>query len=429
MKLSVISWDASFRESSHILDFFGAQEFPAEDFELIWIDYYNSTRLFREKISSYPNFRLLPLLNNKKKPWHLGECINAGVDESNGEILVIADGDIVVKKNFLSYVWDMHCQHENVAIYFKRYDEPPPSNDISTHISIDYLEKHAVLSNPTNYAGCLTLRRETFKRIRGFETHKAFAESGANGLDTYVRLRNAGASIIWSPTHKIFHPWHGGTGDSRQKYREALRLARLNYDWILPYAGLEQSWIIHCRSIYGDVQADQYLCDRYLSFMPHIKESFFQYIPDHFDNVHFVDYSHEINRLLSASIHCLENIPLSLHENPSITAELGQFSKKLRQVQTDLQRSGSMSIEENIHKNLAHLYTVNSKLERLQYNLDSKIRKKDNEIKKYRKKIDNMQEKLDNIQKILDNIQNSLIWKITSPVRRIYNKIFYNINS
>ena len=189
MKISVITWDANFRENTHIIDFFVNQDFPECDFEVIWVDFYDSNDLAREKIAIYPNVRILTMQHAANIPWHLGKCVNAGVKSSSGELLIIPDGDIAVEQNFLTYVWQTHQEYRDLVLYFRRYDEPQQASCHLSCTSISYLKQQVKLNNPTNFAGCLSLGRRSFERIRGYETHDAFAGPGVNGRETYVRLR------------------------------------------------------------------------------------------------------------------------------------------------------------------------------------------------------------------------------------------------
>ena len=62
MKISVVTWDASFRESFHTVDSFGQQNFPKNSYEFIWVDYYdNKNPILLNTINKYSNFRLLNL--------------------------------------------------------------------------------------------------------------------------------------------------------------------------------------------------------------------------------------------------------------------------------------------------------------------------------------------------------------------------------
>jgi len=270
MKISIITWDSNFREFTQTIDCFCGQEFPVTDFEFIWVDFCNSNQYVKKTINIYPNAYLLKLGKSLKTKWHLGKCINAGVDVSSGEILVIPDGDIMVEKDFLDYVWDTHQRYQDLVLYFRRFDEPMQYIGNQGRTSILRLQKYTKLLNPKNYSGCLTLRRFNFDKVHGYETHEVFSGPGCQGLDMYIRLCNLGLAIKWAEDKKIFHPWHPDTSSPMHSYREALKFARLKYPWILPYAGIKQSWVVHCRERSLDFVADECNCEKYLSQLPKI---------------------------------------------------------------------------------------------------------------------------------------------------------------
>ena len=53
--ISVIFWDASFRENLHAIDYYAEQKFLHGSFEIIWVDYYNSTLKVEQRINKYKN--------------------------------------------------------------------------------------------------------------------------------------------------------------------------------------------------------------------------------------------------------------------------------------------------------------------------------------------------------------------------------------
>ena len=276
VKISVITWDGSFREHMHTIDAFCNQDFPQSEFEFIWVDFYSSSQRVRQKIGKYGNARLMTLDRSDGEEWHLGECLNAGVKNSSGELLVIADGDIVVEPDFLTYVQQSHEKHDDLALFFRRYDEPQHASCDASRSSTDYLKHVCKLTNSTNYAACLSLKRRDFDRVKGYETHRTFSGAGANGLEIYNRLRNAGMVVKWASDKRSYHPWHSASGSVRHDDVSALRLARQRYNWIIPNVIPEQSWIIHRRGLSVATVADAEECDKYLSEIPEINMEFYE---------------------------------------------------------------------------------------------------------------------------------------------------------
>lgn len=270
MKVSIITWDASFRESYHTIDFFIKQDYPKDQFEFIWVDFYqNQNPSLLKKIEGLPNFSILNLRNRKDTPWHLGKCINAGIERSKGELLIIPDGDVVVPVNFLGTVEQVLSKTEEMAVYFRRWDEPKESHDDVLSYKFEYLSEVCKLFNPTNYAGAVAFRRNTIQRVGLYEANDIFSGPGANGLELYIRLRNAGVPIKWHP-EKVFHPFHANTGVS-DKYQDKLFYLSRFYKWLIPYSGIEQSWVIKCREANLDIQANS-RTKEYLKSCPSIKD-------------------------------------------------------------------------------------------------------------------------------------------------------------
>lgn len=238
-------------------------------YEFIWADFYDGTERIRRKMQASPsNMRLQALDHDAGEPWHLGTCLNEGVARSSGDVLVIPDGDIAVEPDLLEFVWDRMEGNSNRVLYFRRYDEPEAASGPNSRSDIEHLKRHGTLVNPTNYAGCLVLHRSTFNRVCGYETHDAFAGPGISGKELYIRLRNAGCSIQWVREKNVYHPWHPSTGSSG--HDEVARLWDLvsDYPWLIPYAGVDQSWIVHRREKDVAVEADAEACEALLDDAP-----------------------------------------------------------------------------------------------------------------------------------------------------------------
>jgi GT2 family glycosyltransferase len=140
---------------------------------------------------------------------------------------VIPDGDIAFEDNFLEEVSKYHEKYHDLVLYFRRWDERSPHLEKKGRPSISTLRDTCRLTNPTNYGGCLTISRKALEYVRGYEEHELFSEAGANGMELYTRLKNAGFPIMWHPTHKIYHPWHEGTAPKDPEYKRKIDLQNL----------------------------------------------------------------------------------------------------------------------------------------------------------------------------------------------------------
>jgi len=285
MKISIIAWDGSFREKHHTIHAFGNQSLSKDKFELIWVDYYKANDELINQINLYPNFRILNLERPAKEQWHLGKCINAGVSVCEGNLLVIPDGDIIVDKDFLLYVYQNHLNNENLVMYHWRYEESKETYHPELSYTIDHLEKNTKLLYPLNYAACYSIRKKHFKYVNGYEEHNCYSGAGMQATEINVRFKNAGLNIQWDKAKKTFHPWHPNTAITSQlnRTRNLLRSARIHYDWINPYAGIEQSWVYRCRLHNLDIYADEKQCDEYLENIKNIDLEVYNKVLDIFN--------------------------------------------------------------------------------------------------------------------------------------------------
>ena len=232
LKISVITWDAGFRESFHTVDFFRNQSFPPSKYEFIWVEYYSDVNpRLRQKMSGLENARIICL--GGENDWHIGKCLNEGIKQGRGEVLVICDGDIVVEPDFLDSVWSIHNKMDDLILYFRRWDEPKSVHELP--ITLHHLREVCQLLHPSNYGGCLTTRRDCVNYVHGYEEHPIFVGAGTISTELYTRLKNAGFPIVWHPSKKVYHPWH--TNTLRGTYK-------LKRDQTL--------WIIQCRHLSVD---------------------------------------------------------------------------------------------------------------------------------------------------------------------------------
>lgn len=261
--ISIITWDASFRESYHTIHSLSEQEFDPKKYEILWIEFYeNQSPALLSLSRIVPNLRIITLRNSPSVPWHLGVCMNRGISEAKGEILILCDGDIIVPANFLQTVSEEHAQNQRLALYFRRWDEPEEFHRDAQSYTIGHLAQVSVLYNPTNYAGALSIRKNNIMAVGGYEESEVFAGPGVNGMELYLRIRNLGFSVAWHK-ERIFHPFHSNTGSYSHDLQHMVNLAK-EHPWIKPYAGIEQSWVVKCRDTDISCMANNGDVERYL---------------------------------------------------------------------------------------------------------------------------------------------------------------------
>jgi len=371
MKISVIFWDANFREHIHAVDFFGKQEFAQNQYEIIWVDFYQSNDKVKQKINNYPNAHLYTLDENISKKWHLGSCINFGIKRSVGDVLVIADADIAVEPDFISYIADAHQNRDDLALYFPRYDEPKEASCVNSRVSLSHLCRYAKLTNPTNYAGCISIRKDNLNKLYCYELHNSFSGPGANGLELYTRIRNAGLAVKWSPVKKIYHPWHSGTSESNEDMRKVLNLARHNYNWINAYAGLEQSWIIQCRSKNGETKANQKACNYYLKNMPPIQIDFYRNIVNRLESNDCLQFLKLFDFIFGELMKIIRDNRYSIDQNSNINSNSQDNLDSLSRLKSDIRYMTKESFLCELQIRLGKLESLQTRVRFLEKELSS----------------------------------------------------------
>jgi len=220
IKISVVMVDGSFREKFHLIDCLENQTFPRGQYELIWVEHYDSVK---DELASNKGVHITTLKMPTESLYHSSYCFNEGIRQSRGEILVIPDADVVVRPHFLETVKKAHEKWDELVMYIPRWDEPEEKH--RGEVSLRHLEKVCVFRNPFNYGGCLTVRKDWLFMVNGYEQHEAFAGGfHANGLDLYTRFKNLGLAIKWHPTERIYHPWHPSTLAISESYQWQLEI-------------------------------------------------------------------------------------------------------------------------------------------------------------------------------------------------------------
>lgn len=204
MKISVVMIDGSFRDHTYSAKYFCEQDFPKEEYEVIWVEYYANAA---EGLHDIDGLTIVTLDNPEDKEYHSSYCFNEGIRRGQGELIVIPDADQIVEPDFLSRLWELHQKDDELVIYPYRYDEIEAG--ILESLEFDELKAKCKLKNPENYGGCLSVRKKWLMKINGYEQHEIMSSGfHANGKDMYMRFRNLGLAIKWEPSLKMYHPWH-----------------------------------------------------------------------------------------------------------------------------------------------------------------------------------------------------------------------------
>ena len=196
--------DGSFRENLFGAEYFLNQDFPTDEYEVIWVEFYEHAN---EQLPKSDRLQTICLSHPQDEVYHPSRCFNAGIKAASGEVVVIPDADQIVEPNYLSIVWKLHEEHPKSAIYGYRFDEI--EDGVLENNSFEELKNKCILKNIKNFGGCLSVRKKYLEEINGYDEHPAFATGfHANGTDVNQRLKNLGLGTIWSKDLILYHPWH-----------------------------------------------------------------------------------------------------------------------------------------------------------------------------------------------------------------------------
>lgn len=245
-KISVVMVDGAFRERYDSIDFMARQTFSPEDYELIWVEYFDRIdsdlqRRIDAARARGLDFRAAAL--GRGGPYHSSYCFNHGIDQARGELVVIPDADVIVEPDFLQAVWADHQASEKLVTYYHRYNEPAEAR--ADVVSLEHLREVCELTNPSNHGACLATRRQWLVEINGYEQSPIFATGfHANDKDVYARLCSLGLMVRWNPDVKLFHPWHAMTGAVTPHYKPQLDVVNWRGRTLSTRAfeGLDPTW-------------------------------------------------------------------------------------------------------------------------------------------------------------------------------------------
>jgi len=233
--ISIVMVDGGFRENFASLRYWLDQFMPAEQYELIWVDY---TGTVAPEVAAMERVRTFAL-GRTDEPQILGYAYNEGIRQARGEVLVIPDADVACEADLLETVACEHERDPDLVLYVLRLDQRQAR--LRAGQDLDYLRRTCTIKHTFNYGGCLTVRRRWLLEMNGYEQLPFFAGYHYCGADNYIRCKNMGLKVRWHPTQRVYHPWHPLSPETRSATVGAqgrlIRRRAATWQW-LAYDGL-----------------------------------------------------------------------------------------------------------------------------------------------------------------------------------------------
>jgi tetratricopeptide (TPR) repeat protein len=234
-KVSIVLIDWSCRESPHILDYLQKQTIPREEYEIIWVEYYNRKFI---KIES-----MLDECKNSNKPpvidkwiildmhdniyYHKHLMYNIGIIASKGEIVTICDSDAIVTPTFVESIIDAFEKDRNIVLYidevrnfnkkFYPFNYPSVQKLISEGaVNFKNGKTTGLLDaddplHTRNYGACVCAFRQDIIDIGGADEHVDYLGYICGPYELAFRLVNAGKKEVWHQEELLYHAWHPGS--------------------------------------------------------------------------------------------------------------------------------------------------------------------------------------------------------------------------
>ncbi len=248
--VSLILLDWSCRESFHILDYLNQQTVPRDEYEVIWIEYY-------DRRSDQIDLKIKESLRDGRHPYidkwirmnypintsyHKHRMYNLGILESKAPIISILDSDAMLQPTFIETILKEFEQHERLALHFeqirnfdqKYYPFNFPSVEevigegcvnatngipnVFLNFTARSLNENLDLWHTANYGACLCARREDLIAIGGSDEHLDYLGHVCGPYELTVRLINAGIQDKLHETHFLYHVYHPHQGGGNNDY-------------------------------------------------------------------------------------------------------------------------------------------------------------------------------------------------------------------
>lgn len=234
IKHTIISWDCSFRNFFHLIDAMATQDYDPEQYEIIYIeqrdratsDDYNHRFGLKSLYDRYkemnPDIQIrvdyLDMPSNV--PYHLGLCVNKGLDRARGEWISVMDGDMLLPPTFLHALDAYHETGAGVVNIFRRMCNQPVGVPLDewTKGVIDYEQclsasgggDIAIPESTDNKGPLISAHRDAWAAVNGYDTHPIWSTGLSRlGQDVTARLEmfcNVTSTTL--PGNIAVHPYH-----------------------------------------------------------------------------------------------------------------------------------------------------------------------------------------------------------------------------
>jgi hypothetical protein len=233
-EVSIVLLDWSCRESFHILDYLAHQTVPREQYEVIWIEYYDRRApQIEQMLRKSRAFGKAPAVDRwvimgvpKETYYHKHLMYNAGIMLSRGEIVAICDSDAIAKESFVETIIKCFKQDSDIVLHLDQARNNdtsfypfnyPTIDEVIGAGCINWLNGKTAglwdtedILHTRNYGACMAALRGDLIKIGGADEHIDYLGHVCGPYDMTFRLVNLGKREVWHPEEFLYHVWHPG---------------------------------------------------------------------------------------------------------------------------------------------------------------------------------------------------------------------------
>ena len=233
-RLSIVLLDWSVRESLHTLDYLAKQDVDRDEYEIVWIEYFNrESDDLKERISiaesvdkPSPVDTWIVMDVPEEVCHHKHLMYNVGLLASRGELVCYCDSDAMFRPGFVRSVFESFdadpkivLHHDQVRNHLPEYYpfEFPAFEDVTGFGCYQWVngkplglwDQHDPL-HTRNYGASMTARREDLIAIGGADMHTDYLGHVCGPYEMTFRLVNHGLREVWHQDEFLYHTWHPG---------------------------------------------------------------------------------------------------------------------------------------------------------------------------------------------------------------------------
>lgn len=242
--VSFVLLDWSCRESFHVLKYLNDQFTPRDQYEIIWIEYYDRVApAIGAGLEECKKLDRPPLVDQwivldipQNVYYHKHLMYNIGIIAARGKIVTICDADVMVRPTFVESIcksFEGGEEHKGIVLHLDEVRNAnrrfypfnyPTFEDVAGEGCINWKNGKTTglldIKDPLhtlNYGACMSALHEDLVKIGGADEHIDYLGHICGPYEMTYRLVNAGRKEVWHQGEFLYHTWHPGT-DGRKNY-------------------------------------------------------------------------------------------------------------------------------------------------------------------------------------------------------------------